>query len=381
LPDADGNYGVLIIASRSAGPWPARDTDDSMVQSDSFLVSGSAGQGPALRRRFPATAELHRQLAEMRRTAASIYRLDRLVGVSDALRHVRRQVAAAIASGANTTILGPSRNANEQIARTIHYSQYAAGKAPPLIPLDGATCDAETVQSALRHLHNERTNGQHGRLLLARVELMQSAAQRELSEFVRLPTFDLGLLATAARSPSELAKRDEFDAILAQHLATIEIRLPPLRERLEDIPISAQAIVEDFNAEGNQQLAGLTPDALEMLYRYPWPDDVDELERVVYEACQSAKGTHVTSLDLPTWLAQAIDVHEQRRPLPHAIDLAAFLQDVENELMRRALQAAKGNKTQAARLLGISRQRMIRWAENHGPPETGQGTTPIESDG
>ena len=347
LSDDEGNPGVLVVVGHAAAGTPS--------DGDTFSP-----------RHFPPPASLHQQLRELRRRSANIHRLDRLIGTSDSMRHVRRQVAAAIASGASATIVGPANNALEQIARTIHYSQYPPGKAPPLIPIDCALCDAENLQAALRHLHSERLGATAGRLLLTRVERLAEPAMRELAEFVRLPTFDIGLLTTTNVSPGQLAQQGTLDAYLARYLATLEIVLPPLRERLEDLPLAAQAIVEDFNAEGNQQLSGLSPDALEMLYRYPWPGDLDELVHVVYEACQHARSSTVSSLDLPASISQAVDVHEQRRPQPKPIDLSAYLQQVENELIRRALLAAKGNKTQAARLLGISRQRMIRWAELHG---------------
>ncbi len=346
LADEEGNSGVLVMV----GSEPTNSRSEAVFS-------------PAP---FPTPAALHRQLCDLRRNAAAIHRLDRLLGASDALRHIRRQVAAAIASGANVALSGPANNALEQIARTIHYSQYSPGKAPPLIPLDCAMCDAETLQSSLRHLHSERVGSNPGRLLLTRIDRIAEPAMRELAEFVRLPTFDIGLVATAPEPPEVLVQRGTLDRYLASYLATIQIELPPLRERLEDIPLAAQAIVEDFNAEGNQQLAGLSPDALETLYRYAWPGDVDELVQVVHESCRQAQGTTVTALDLPKSLLQAIDVQEQRRPAPQPIDLSEYLQRVENELIRRALAAAKGNKTQAARLLGISRQRMIRWVELHG---------------
>ena len=143
-------------------------------------------------------------------------------------------------------------------------------------------------------------------------------------------------------------------------LGTLTIELPPLKQRREDIPALCQYYVEQFNGRGGRQLSGFSKEALDELVDYPWPGNIEELQRVVTESCGQAKGPWIEPGDLPDalrWAAQE-DAHPRRQL--QTIDMDAFLEDIENELIRRAMQQVKGNKSQAARLLGITRARLHR---------------------
>jgi DNA-binding NtrC family response regulator len=215
----------------------------------------------------------------------------------------------------------------------------------------------------MRQLQSDRDRAAKGRLLLLRVDRINPQLMGELAEFVALPNFDIGVLSTSETSLREMVQRNEFHKGLGMHLSTLEICLPRLSERLQDLPLLCQAIVEDFNAEGNRQISGLHADALELLYQYPWPGNVEELGQIVHAACQVANESQIRAADLPKIIQQGVAAVRFARPPEPNIDLPSFLKEIENELMRRATQIAKGNKTKAARLLGISRQRMIRWSE------------------
>jgi DNA-binding NtrC family response regulator len=314
---------------------------------------------------IPRPAELHQELIRWRREMASAHRLDHVLGASDVMRHIQRIVRAAIASGADAAIVGPRGSGLESLARAIHYSQCPAGAAAPLVPLDCALADPETLHAALRQTQSDRDRAAKGRLLLLHADQMNEALQHELSEFAAMQGFDVGVLSTGQTSLKILADRGSFPRGLAFHLSTLEIQLPPLRDRLTDLPILCQAIVEDFNAEGNRQLSGLHPETLELLGQYPWPGDIDELTRVIRGSCHAAREPLIQPADLPKLIPQGISAVRFARPAEAPIDLPAFLKEIENEIMQRALRAAKRNKTKAARLLGISRQRMIRWSEQH----------------
>lgn len=352
--------------------WPVATNESSfMVISVVDPLPGQASSTNVREERNAAPAELHEALVQWRRDASATYRLDRLVGTSPAMRTVQRVAKAAIASGADTLVVGPPGGGMESLARAIHFSQYSAGNAPPLIPVDCSTCDPESLQSALRHVRSDREHAAKGRLLLLQADRINPDLLNELSGFVSLPHFDIGLLSTSERSLRALAQRQEFDPGVALHLSTLEIHLPPLSERLQDLALLCQASIEDFNAEGNHQLAGIHPDALETLCQYEWPGNVDELAQVVQAAARHASGTLIQPADLPKQIRQGISAGRIPRPSDEKIDLTAFLQEIENELMRRAMRVSKGNKAKAARLLGISRQRMIRWSgiQSSHPPE------------
>jgi len=138
------------------------------------------------------------------------------------------------------------------------------------------------------------------------------------------------------------------------------IQLPPLAERRGDIPLLAQWFVEEANARSGKQVAGLSAEALDRLDAYGWPGNVDELGRVIDEAHRAAEGVEIAVRDLPQpiHLAHAAAAHPRRAE--ETIVLEQFLARIERELLVRALQRAKGNKTKAARLLGMTRPKLYR---------------------
>ena len=118
--------------------------------------------------------------------------------------------------------------------------------------------------------------------------------------------------------------------------------------------------------QGDRQLSGFSSEALDELAGYAWPDNIDELSELVELACRKAEGPVIDVRDLPAqirWAATA-DAHPRQQDEP--IDLDAFLAEIEKELMVRALRRCKGNKTQAAQLLGMNRARFHRRLEHFG---------------
>jgi DNA-binding NtrC family response regulator len=172
--------------------------------------------------------------------------------------------------------------------------------------------------------------------------------------------FPRRLISTAAASIAELSQRGKFRADLASHLATIVIHLPPLKERIEDLPQLAQIFLEDCNRRGAKQVAAFTPESLDRLDAYPWPGNLDELAAIVATAHQNAAETEIKPEELPEQIRLAAQAATHPRKAEEPIQLDEFLERVERELIRRAIARAKGNKTKAARLLGLTRPRLYR---------------------
>lgn len=138
------------------------------------------------------------------------------------------------------------------------------------------------------------------------------------------------------------------------------IELPPLADRVEDLPLLVQTLVEELNVGRLRQLAGFSPEALDQLAAYPWPGNLDELGAVVREMHEKSQDTEVAPRDLPRtihWGAEAAS-HSQRGD--EAIVLEEFLGRVEKELIALAMRRAKGNKSRAAKMLGLTRPRLYR---------------------
>ena len=189
---------------------------------------------------------------------------------------------------------------------------------------------------------------------------MRPDAQQELSGFLHLPKVELHTLATSRTSLQRLAAKGRFRADLAHELSTLTISLPSLAKRREDIPLLAQHFLEQANSAEGRQLSGFQPSAMELLAQLPWNGNLDELAEAIRAACQRATGTRVMLADLPDWVHLAIDASARQPRDEPPIQLDEFLANIEKELLSRALARTRGNKSKAAELLGLTRQRLLR---------------------
>lgn len=310
--------------------------------------------------------ELHQQLRQFHLEKAGRYRMDRLVGRGLGMRRVRSQVEAAAASGANVLIVGPAGSGREHTAQTIYYTSDPSGRGP-LVPLDCGLLPEELIQSTLTNLLRRYPpgRGQRPAVLLEQIDQLPPEAQYFLNHLAQTAPNAFWVLATAETCLLPLAEQGAFPAELAAWVSTILIELPPLAQRREDIPLLAQAFVEQLNAQIGKPIRGLTSEALDRLAAYDWPGNIDELAQAVAEAYKKATGPLIGLEDLPKTLHLAWEAAEYPRPVEQPIVLDEFLKKVEGELVRRALRQAKGNKAKAARLLGLSRPRLYRLLQQH----------------
>jgi DNA-binding NtrC family response regulator len=183
---------------------------------------------------------------------------------------------------------------------------------------------------------------------------------------------DVRVIAATNRDLSLEVAAGRFRSDLYYRLNVVELVLPPLRERREDIPYLTAAFVRNFSQRFSKALVGLTPGAERILADAPWDGNVRQLRNVIERACILADGDFVTESDL------AGSMIEQRRvaasppappvigPSPRRAEGTAPLSEVEREHIIRTLQQVRGNKAVAARLLGISRRAFYRQLERHG---------------
>jgi DNA-binding NtrC family response regulator len=324
---------------------------------------GAAGEtlGDAANAHADEARQLHEQLAGLRHEMGRLHRIDRLVGQSPAMARVRAQVQLAAETTANVLIVGPPGVGRQHVARTIH----EAGPPPrgAFSTIDCAVLPPELLESALASLvprRNQPASATAAKVLLTEVQTLPLELQSELARLLASPTRTVRFIVTAAEPLGALAAAGTFRGDLAEMLGTLVIELPPLAARRDDLPLVVQMLVEDHNAANNKQLRGCTAEALDRLVQFDWPGQFDQLAAVVQEACARADGVEITLADLPKRLHQAAEAARFVHRPPPTIDLEKFLAQVETELIERALRLAKGNKTQAAKLLGLNRPRLYR---------------------
>lgn len=310
-----------------------------------------------------SSPELHTKLQKLRQRRAAWYHVDRLMGESAPMRRVRSQIILAAQSTAPVVIAGPPGSGRQHVARTIHYGPDSKTAVAPLVPLACKLLGAELLQTTIRALARTQASmpdARPGTLLLNDVEQLPDEARAELAGFLRHTDLPMRIVSTARQPLTALAESGKFPHDLALMLSALVIELPPLSQRLEDLPLIAQAFVEAENAHSSKQLSGFSSDALDRLLVHPWPGGLDELHDVVREAHARAQGTVITPQDLPKRLQLTAEATALANRRPEPIDLQRFLADIERELIERALRQARGNKARAARLLGLNRPRLYR---------------------
>ncbi|MGA2799192.1 MAG: helix-turn-helix domain-containing protein [Thermoguttaceae bacterium] len=315
----------------------------------------------------PQGVELHKVIRRFRQEATGRYRVDRLVGANPAMLLARRQVELAAASRTSVLLVGPAGSGRRHLAAAIHYAglpDYAAtSPAGGLIPLDCSVVAGDLILSTVAALARASASGEKARqttILFNHVDEIPAELQMELAVFLTRKPFAFRLISTARIALTELSARGQFREDLAAVLSTITIVLPPLNERRDDLPLLAQVFLEECNAKGGKQVGGFTPEALDKLYSYSWPGNLDELMETAIQAHRHASGHEIGVDDLPERLRLAASAAAYPRRPEERIVLDEYLGRVERELIRRALSRSKGNKAKAARLLGLTRPRLYR---------------------
>jgi len=330
-------------------------------------------------------AWLHDQIRAFRHQAAERVRVDRLVGETPATRRARAQVVLATQNRASVLVVGPTGSGHQHVAEAIHYR--ARSTTPgSLIPLACPVLGADLIRSTVAALASRRPPPGEvgGTLLLNEADQLPPEVQAEMAKAFSAKSFPMRLIATARRSLDDLARGGKYRADLASVLSTIVIELPPLAERRGDLPLLAQLFLEEANARGTKQLAGFSPKALDRLDGYAWPGSLDELARVVTEAHQHAGTARIEVGDLPERIHLAAYAAAHPRRPEETIVLDEFLGRIERELIQRAVAQAKGNKTKAAKLLGMTRPRLYRrlvqlGLEEDSPTSSGEAPPEVSS--
>jgi DNA-binding NtrC family response regulator len=353
---------LVESAGDPCGVLAVVDPADLPADANGSALDGSSAMGGAANE---ATA-LHERLQQLQRELRRHFAMDRLLGDSAVMARVRSQVRLAAASEATVLVVGQPGSGRQHVARAIHDDR-AAERIGTFLPLSCAALGAELLRSTLSALlGRQRADAKPtASLLLNDVHELPAEVQAELATALGTRPPPLRVISTSVAPLDELAAAGRFRPDLAHALSTMVIHLPSLAERPADIPLLAQMFLEELNAApgektGAKQLRGFSPEALDQLAAYAWPGNIDELASIVRQAYDKAEGQEITPADLPQriYLAARATRHARRPPPP--IELERVLADIESELIGRAMRLAKGNKTKAARLLGLTRPRLYR---------------------
>jgi DNA-binding NtrC family response regulator len=185
------------------------------------------------------------------------------------------------------------------------------------------------------------------------VKLLRVLQEREFERLggTRTVKVDVRLIAATNRDLREALEQGTFREDLYYRLNVVPIDIAPLRQRKEDIPDLVNLFISRFAGDSGKPVESISPEAMQILVNYHWPGNVRELQNIIERACALAKGTVI----------EPEDIHLDVRPAKAASGASGFLPEGmtlehwEDEMIREALRRANGNKSQAARLLGLSR--------------------------
>jgi two-component system, NtrC family, response regulator AtoC len=304
--------------------------------------------------------------------------MENILAESPAMKEIVDVVRQVAPTRASVLLLGESGTGKELTARAIH--QLSPRAANPLVTVHCAALAPALLESelfghekgAFTGAHERRIGrfeqAQGGTLFLDEIGEIDQAVQVKLLRFLGERTFervgsnktltaDVRLVAATNRDLALEVKNGKFREDLYFRLSVVEIVLPPLRERPEDIPLLANLFLREFATENNKNVNDFTSDALEALMNYTWPGNVRELRTAIEHAIVLSRGDRISLRDLPATLRNAAATPNPTRLLA-APDLT--VSEAEKQLIMRALKDGEGNRTLAAKKLGMSRRTLHR---------------------
>ena len=360
-----------------------------IVLADAFFRSTAAVANARIR-------DLEREASLLPRQARS--RFHGLVGANPAMRQLYDRVESAARTRGTILIVGESGTGKELVARAIH--EASAEVRAPFVALNCAAIPRELIESELfgykrgafsganaEHLGLFRS-AEGGTLFLDEITEMSPETQTKLLRVLQersvrpvgatreIPV-DARVVATTNREPTEAVRTGQLRSDLYYRLQANVLRIPPLRERLDDVPLLIEHFINVFNERLKRPIpvTGISEDAMAAMQSYEWPGNVRELSNAIEGAFTFGRSASITLADLPPQLAGAYRSQpvaaQDAAPLPPTVPPAEAtgvqsFADVERELIRRALESTEGNKVQAAKLLRISRKKLYAKIEKYG---------------
>jgi two-component system response regulator HydG len=300
-----------------------------------------------------------------------------IIGKSPAMKALIEMLAMVAPSEATVLISGESGTGKELIARALHYN--SARRDNPLVTVNCAALTESLLESELFGHEKGAFTGadrrREGRFLLAdggtifldeigetssrmQAKLLRVLQEKEIQRVgsARVRKVDVRVAAATNRDLEADVAAGRFREDLFYRLNVMHLAVPPLRARQEDIPLLAQHFLEKFARRNRKPAKGFAPLAMDMLLKYDWPGNVRELENTVERAVILMPGEHVTEKQLPLSIVQAHPGQPAAAAAIPAGDGDRTLEDLEKEAIAATLAATDGNKSEAARRLGISRK-------------------------
>jgi two-component system response regulator HydG len=326
----------------------------------------------------------HRQLREenlrLRENLGVRFDRQNIIGRSDAMDKLMETVAQVAPSDATVLLTGESGTGKELIAGAIHFNSLR--KKEPFIKINCAAITETLLESELfghekgsftgaeRRKEGKFRQADGGSIFLDEVSEMSLAMQVKLlrvlqeREIVRVGgdeviKIDVRVIAATNRNLIEEVEKGNFREDLFYRLNVVSLNMPSLRERQEDIPLLAQHFLTQFAEKNHKDIKGLTPQAMDSLLKYSWPGNIREVMNTIERAVVLSRAEYLDEGDLSL-------IVRNEHAAPHINQGNVPLEDVERNTVLETLEAAAGNKSEAARRLGITRRTLHKKLKKYG---------------
>ena len=298
-------------------------------------------------------------------------------GSADPMGRIMEMVATVAPTRSTVLLTGESGTGKEVIARLIHDR---SGRTGYFVPVHCAALASTLLESELFGYEkgaftgaSERRKGRfeladHGTIFLDEIGEIDAATQVKLLRVLESRSFervggtetvkvDVRLIAATNRDLRKMVAEKSFREDLFYRLSVVNLELPPLRDRREEIPVLIRRFIAEFARDNQREVDGIEPDALARLVHYDWPGNIRELRNCIECMVVLAKGRKLSVADIPENIREARPVvpEEKTKELP-----VGTFEATERELIEKALAECNGNRTAAAKLLGISRRTLHR---------------------
>jgi DNA-binding NtrC family response regulator len=332
-------------------------------------------------------AEMSRELASLRRQVNEESKFHDFIGASSTMQDIFEVVRTVGPTDASVLITGETGTGKELLAHSIH--QESGRREKPLVCINCAALTQSLLEAELfgyvqgaftgavgnKMGRLEMADG--GTLFLDEIGNMSLALQAKILRFLQDGTFepvgatktkrvDVRLVAATNADLEAQISAGRFLSDLLYRIEVIAIQVPPLRERVEDIPLLVDHFLAQYAGRYKKALEGVSSTAMQSLMDYNWPGNVRELKNSIARTVILSKGPEITLEDLPD------KIHAKAKSSRRAVNLDTMpeggisLKDMESELISNTLKRCKGNKTMAAKMLGISRKGLYEKMERLG---------------
>jgi DNA-binding NtrC family response regulator len=316
--------------------------------------------------------ETLREVKVLRRQLREHGAFGSLVGNSPEMRKMYQVIEQAAPTSASVLIMGESGTGKELVAQTIHQ---LSPRAPfPFVAINCAAIPETLLESEIFGHEKGAFTGaadrragcfelaDHGTLFLDEIGEMTPATQVKLLRVLQERTFrrlggrqeqsvDVRVIAATNVDPSEAVQNGKLREDLYYRLNVFAMKLPPLRDRKEDLPLLIQAFISEFNQRNQRSIVGVDHHAMRMLENYQWPGNVRELRNVIERATILAPGPFIEAAHLPPVVTN--EPGPEQAPQV-ALGPGTTVEEAERRLIMMTLQHTRDNKTRAAEILGIS---------------------------